>query len=404
MLESQIDYMRYVKDESHVHSPATVKLMDLAITLIDRAVEAVKEGRKVIWEAQAVDAPLVYASGGIPVSYIELCRLGTKKAASYVENQLQVPGDVCSMVKVMLGEMHYLGKKNAEYIHANTGVCEPFNLAFELLEKEGFQVLYQDTPLTPVSSQMSRKQYDEICSRRIADWQEISNWISGHDIDEKRLAEEQKRFNRTLQKVNKINELRMKHRVYLANLPAAYIILGIGNYFGEPEEYEKILDMFIEELSGLADGEYDAHVIPLVWSGSRSVDFGICHSLDQAGAMIADWNVPTGLHNFFREDENPIDALIHYTVGYPATEPSGAMGIVALENMIQQTAAKGVLFYGYMGCPMCAVNTYLSSGYVKEKIKIPYLSLDGSFPTEAPTGQLVTRIEAFAEMLRGQRK
>jgi benzoyl-CoA reductase/2-hydroxyglutaryl-CoA dehydratase subunit BcrC/BadD/HgdB len=249
---------------------------------------------------------------------------------------------------------------------------------------------------------MSQKQYDEIYTRRIADWQRMAHWISGQDIDEKKLAKEQKRFNRTLRKVNKINELRRKHRTYLLNLPAAYIILGVGNYFGEPDEYEEILDLFIEEYSNLKEGEYDGERIPLVWSGARSVDFGICYSLDQAGAMLADWNVPTGLHNFFNEEENPLEALIHYTLGYPGIGPKEAMGIAGLEKMIQRTDAQGVLFYNYLGCPMCAVNTFLSGGYVKQKLGIPSLSLDGSFPTEAPTGQLITRIEAFAEMLRGK--
>ncbi len=76
------------------------------------------------------------------------------------------------------------------------------------------------------------------------------------------------------------------------------------------------------------------------------------------------------------------------------------MGPAFLSEMIKEQDAKGVLFYNYMGCPMCAVNTNLTGGFVKEYLKMPYLSLDGSFPTEPPTGQLMTRIEAFVEMLR----
>lgn len=173
------------------------------------------------------------------------------------------------------------------------------------------------TDETPAEPDTSEKQYEEIRRRKILDWQEMSNWISGHDIDEKRLVEEQRKFNRTLQKVNRINELRKLHRSYLVNLPAAYIILGIGNYFGEPEEYEKILNLFIEELSSLPEGAYDEPCVPIIWSGSRSVDFGICHSLDEAGISIYDWNVPTGIHNYFNEEESTIDALVHYTLGYP---------------------------------------------------------------------------------------
>lgn len=76
------------------------------------------------------------------------------------------------------------------------------------------------------------------------------------------------------------------------------------------------------------------------------------------------------------------------------------MGIPALNKMIAETGAKGILFYNYLGCPMCAVNTYLSGTFVKKHLKLPYISLDGSFPTEPPSGQLVKRIQAFAEMLK----
>lgn len=400
MINSQKEYMEYVRDVSHTYSPATVRLMDMAIHYIENSLAAIDNGEKIVWEAQAGDAPIVYASGGIPVSYIELCRLGTKRAASYVENQLQIPGDVCSMVKVMLGEFHYIGKDHAKYLFTNTSVCEPFNLAFELLEQEGFEILYQDTPIKPPVTGITEKKYWELYRRKEADLQEISNWLSGHDVNEEKLGLELKRFNRILYKVNQINMLRKKHKSYLANLPAAYIILGIGNYFGQPEVYEETLDLFLEELTGLQDGEYNKDLVPLIWSGARSVDFGICHSLDRSGGILLDWNVPTGLHNFFNEDEPPLESLIHYSLGYYGKEVNGVMGSMALEQMIRENDAKGVLFYNYMGCPMCAVNTYLTGDYVKKRTAVPYLSLDGSFPTEAPTGQLMTRIEAFLEMIR----
>ena len=400
MLESQKDYLRYVRDESHTYSKATVRLMDMALNLVEYAAELVDQGKKVVWEAQAMDAPVIYASGGIPFSYIELCRLGTKKANSYVEDQLQVPGDVCSMVKVMLGEMHFIGKEHAQYIHSYTGVCEPFNLAFELLEKEGFEIKYQDTPIT-AAKDISVEKYNRLFKRRVDDIQEVAHWISGKDIDEARLKEEIIRFNRTLGKVNQINSLRKKHKTYLANLPSAYIILGIGNYFGRPDEYEDILDEFIKELSSLPEGSYNDDVVPLVWSGARSVDFGICHSLDLAGGILLDWNVPTGLHNYFAEDEAPINEIVHYTLGYIDRKVDEKMGPAFLAKMIEEQEAKGVLFYNYMGCPMCAVNTNITGGFVKNNLNLPYLSLDGSFPTEPPTGQLITRVEAFVEMLRG---
>ncbi len=378
---------------------ANMKPLDKRIRF---TVELAKEyqadrGKKAAWIGQAGEAPLIYAANAIPASYIELCRFGTKKAASYVENDLQIPGDVCSMVKVMLGEFHYIGKEHISYIFANTGVCEPFNLAFGLLEKEGFPVYYQDAP-APTDLILPEKKFKELFSRRKESNQAIFRLLTGNDIDKERLREELVRYNRTLKKVNDINELRRNHKSYLKNLPASYIILGIGNYFGHPMEYEEILDEMTEELKALPEGAYNDELTPLVWSGARSVDFGICDSLDKAGGVLLDWNVPTGLHNFFDEDEDPEDALVHYGIGYNGRKKSASMGISVLDQMIREVKAKGVIFYNYMGCPMCAVNTFLMGRYVKE-LSLPYLSLDGSFPTEAPTGQFVTRVEAFLEMV-----
>jgi benzoyl-CoA reductase/2-hydroxyglutaryl-CoA dehydratase subunit BcrC/BadD/HgdB len=333
------------------------------------------------------------------VSYIELCRFGTKKAANYVEEQLQIPGDVCSMVKVMLGEMHFIGREHAQYIHSYTGTCEPFNLAFELLEKEGFKVKYQESPLG-VAPDISDEKYDKLYRKRVDEIDDMARWISGKPIDKDCLKLELERFNRTLKKVNTINNLRKRHKTYLANLPAAYIILGIGNYFSRPDEYEEILDLFIDELSKLPEGTYDDDVVPLIWSGARSVDFGICHALDLAGGILLDWNVPTGLHNYFAEDEDPVDAVAHYTMGYHGKKvEKERMGPGFLSEMIKEQEARGVIFYNYMGCPMCAVNTSLTGSYVSKNLNLPIISLDGSFPTEPPTGQLLTRVEAFVEML-----
>lgn len=396
---SQKEYMQYVRDVSHVHSKATGKLMNLALSYIEDAIKQEDGAKKIVWMGQAGDAPIVYASGAIPVSYIELTRLGTKKAIDYVEEELQIPGDVCSMVKIILGEFALIGKDKVTHIQANTGICEPYNLAFELLEKQGFPILYQDTPLRLAGPSYTEELYDTIYKRKEADLQEISRWISGKAIDENTLESELVRYNRILKKVNKINELRKKHQSYLANLPSAYIILGIGNYFGKPEQYEEVLDQFIEELSSLPEGAYDTSGIPLLWSGARSVDFGICQALDEAGGIIFDWNVATGLHQYFDETVSPIQAVVEYSLGKKGKEQTQGMGLAALEQMIKDNDAKGIIFYNYMGCPMCAVNTNLMGGYVKEQLQIPYLSLDGSFPTEPPSGQLLTRMEAFMEML-----
>ena len=78
-----------------------------------------------------MDAPVIYASGGIPFSYRNM-PAWNKKANSYVEESASGSWRCMLLwVKDTMGEMHSIGKEHAtQYIHSYTGVCEPFNLAF----------------------------------------------------------------------------------------------------------------------------------------------------------------------------------------------------------------------------------------------------------------------------------
>ncbi len=393
---SQQSYLAYVRDELHSYSHGTQGLMDLALHYIEDALKNHEPDRRIIWEASAMDAPVVYACGGVPISYIELARFGLRSDAAFVEEQLGIPGDVCSMAKMILGRFFQAGKDNVTLIHVNTAVCEPFNMLFEILRDNGFPVMYQDTPLriTDVSAEYRTKAIEE--RRKALD--EFSERICGEPLSEERLSAELSRYNRILKKIEYINHLRRSHRTYLGNLASAYIMLGVGNYFGRPERYEEVLDELTAELKALSPGEYDDEVIPLVWSGARSVDFGICDALDQMGGLILDWNVPTNLHQYYNEDIPAIQAWLNYSLGLGADgKPAG--GNILLPQIIRDVKAKGVLQYGYLGCPMCAVGIHLTQGLVREHLGIPCLDIMGSFPSEQISGQMRTRLEAFIEML-----
>ena len=393
---SQQSYLAYVRDELHSYSHGTRELMELALHYIEDALKNDEKDRRIVWEASAIDAPIIYACGGVPISYIELARFGTRSDSAFVEEQLDIPGDVCSMAKMILGRFFQTGKDNVTLIHVNTAVCEPFNMLFEILRDNGFPVMYQDTALrtTDVSGEYRAKAIEE--RKKALD--ELSERICGEPLNEKRLSAELSRYNRILGKIEHINHLRRKHRTYLGNLASAYVMLGVGNYFGRPERYERALDELTSELESLAPGEYDDEVIPLVWSGARSVDFGICDALDQMGGLILDWNVPTNLHQYYSEEIPAIQSWLNYSLGLGA-DGKPAAGNVLLPQIIRGSNARGVLQYGYLGCPMCAVGIHLTQALVRKNPGIPCLDIMGSFPSEQISGQMRTRLEAFIEML-----
>ena len=56
------------------------------------------------------------------------------------------------------------------------------------------------------------------------------------------------------------------------------------------------------------------------------------------------------------------------------------------------------MLYGYIGCSFASVDREMWRNYFHQK-GIPSINLEGSYQTGAPTGQLMTRVKAFIEML-----
>jgi len=206
-----------------------------------------------------------------------------------------------------------------------------------------------------------------------------------------------KRRNRILDKVRRIVDLRIKRPYYIKSLPTIFLInVGMVNYYGKPEEFEESLDELIDELENapIQEGE-DKKVIPLVWGYGTGQEFGIYDAIDQAGgALLGFRGVP---FKNYREDVPPIESLARYIF---ENQGAGA-GVYArqvIENEINKIQAKGLILYGYIGCSFASIDKEMWRAYFHDK-GIPSISLEGSFQTGAPTGQILTRIKAFIEML-----
>lgn len=397
-VQSQLDYVKYTK-EVHSYSPAISKLLDLSMSYIANAEKAYQTGRKnAIWcNAIGWEVQLLYACNTIPVSYSEMGRLSDREIMQISEDYYQFPVETCSMVKCTVGQWHSRKESSSiKRILGNSTACEPYNLAWEVMRKAGYDVHTIDVLYRGAG--VEGKRLEQLIAFFVEQVYGVVEWLTGSRyIDEEKLALEIKRKNRLLAKVRQVLDLRLKHPFYMRSLATILVLnVGLNNYFGKPEEFEAAVDLLIAELESKPVNELERKkVIPLVWAGSTGQEFGIYDAIDQAGgALLGLRSVPFKL---FREDVPPVEALARYSYD---NQGAGA-GVYArnvLEQEIDRLNARGLVLYGYIGCSFASIDREMWRNYFHKK-GIPSINLEGSFQVGAPSGQVLTRVKAFIEML-----
>jgi benzoyl-CoA reductase/2-hydroxyglutaryl-CoA dehydratase subunit BcrC/BadD/HgdB len=239
------------------------------------------------------------------------------------------------------------------------------------------------------------KRLEELTKYFINEIYDFAKWLNGSKgIDEDRLLLEIKRKNRLLTKVKKILELRIKHPFHIRSLATMYIMTGLNNYFGRPKEYEEVVDGLLNELEGLEESPLE-NVVPIVWAGGTGQEFGIYESIDNAnGALLGFIGTP---YRFYDEEIPPVESLAKFLLGGPAAGAS-IYGREVIEQQIKKVNAKGLILYGYLGCSFGSVQREMYRDYF-HKQGIPSINLEGSFQVGSPSGQVLTRVKAFIEML-----
>ncbi|MBI2875683.1 MAG: 2-hydroxyacyl-CoA dehydratase, partial [Candidatus Tectomicrobia bacterium] len=226
----------------------------------------------------------------------------------------------------------------------------------------------------------------------------LAQWLSG-SVNEERLGEELRRMNTMARKIRRILALRLKKPFYIRSLAALYIIMGSGHYFGAPEEFMKVLDLLIEELEDESHEPYRGEkVIPLVWSGGRGQEFGIYKTVDDYNGAILGWVVGNPLWKEFDETLPPVEAMARFILEGMIVGGANKFFRIPMEEQVKQINAKGVIFYGFFGCSFISVDFELMREHFLSQ-RIPSLILEGSFQVGAPSGQVLTRVRAFMEML-----
>lgn len=394
-LQSQLQYIQYSRDHIHGYSKGVRQLFDLAVSYIYDAEEALKEGKKVVWARGLWEAPLIYACDTIPVSFTEVGRLGSPEAITIAEDYFQMPREACSMIKATVGEW-YLRKNKIKRILGYSVDCEPYNVALELMKVQGYDVHYIDTVYLPPRYDPGR--YETLLEYFIDQLHGAAQWLSGGAVNETRLYAEIKRRNQYMRKLRHIMKLRIGNPHYIRSLPTMFLIMGSGHYFGKPEEYGEVLDTLAEELESPSGGAAPGQkVIPLVWSGGRGQEFGVYQAIDDAGGALLGWVIPTPFAKDYREDIPPVEALARYLLDGQSAG-AGIFRRRVVEDQVKKLKARGIILYGYVGCSFSGIERELQREYF-HRIGVPSISLEGAFQVGPPSGQILTRVKAFVEML-----
>jgi benzoyl-CoA reductase/2-hydroxyglutaryl-CoA dehydratase subunit BcrC/BadD/HgdB len=390
MFQSQLDYLM----TGH-KLPAITRVFDLALTYIQRADAAHKRGQKVVYGGGVSDSVIIHALDVFPCVYNELGRLAGDDSVALAEDYFQIPRETCSMIKAMIGEL--LKRKHSfRRLIAYSSLCEPFNTAFEVLKDEGFDVYTVDLPYKPAG--LSKERFESLVDFAEAELKGLVSWLGGN-LDEERLHYEIKRINRIHRKVRRILELQVANPDYMETLETMFLWNGANHNYGAPKEYEEICDELIEQLEEVSLIKREINKVPLVWAGGRGQEFGLFKLIDDLGGYIASWTMTGGLLRDYNEDMPPLRAIA-YNIVFGLGGPGGSRErLPFLEKSVQASKARGIIFYGYFGCSFTSVNFEVARNYFSKK-GIQSLILLGSFQIGEPSGQSITRLKAFMEMVK----
>lgn len=394
-IANQLEYIEHCRKVEYKYSKGIDKLFDLALNYVYDAEKAARAGKTVVWTPGFTEGPFVYACDAIPLAFTEAGRIGTPEVLSIADDYFQVPRETCPMIKVNIAEWHERKNSPVKKILACSADCEPFSIMVDIMRQEGYDVKFIDTAYRP--PRMDDERYQELEDFYCREYREVARWISGKNIDESKLHFELKRRNRIAKKLRRFLELRIAHPTYIKSFPTMYIVTSCLYFFGKPDEYEEMLDILIEEMEALKPNEFNEKLVPLVWSGSRGQEYGIYKAVDEAGGALLGWMCTMPFETDFAEDIDPVRALVRYKLG---GQSAGATTFrcADVEAQVKKVNAKGIISYGYVGCSYSGIDRELQREYFKKR-GIPSITLDGTYQVGPASGQVITRIRAFIEML-----
>ncbi len=398
-LQEPRNQLEYIEQSRHAHSYSkTVNdLYDMALSYMDDAEKGNQIGKQAAWSTGLMEAPLLYACDTVPLAVYDLGRLTVgEEGAKAAEDIFDMPKETCSMVSALLGEWYLRRNKSVQKVVALSSVCEPLNMAYEMIREFGFDIHRVEQVIKPVHGGAERM--EQMVKFLTSELEGIAHFLTGKPVDEARMAMEIVRLNRILAQFRTTLQLRTKNPLYFKSLPVLFLLMGSAHYFGKPEQFEDLLDRMIAEIS-TADFVSSplGKIIPLTWVGARGLEFGVFKAVDDMGGALLSWYTPNPYYKDWREDVPPLESMARFVLDhFVVTSPVNQLKYI--EQIYEQAGSKGLIFYTYIGCPYGGLHVELFRDYFQKK-GVSSASLEGSWQVGAPSGQLITRVRAFVEML-----
>lgn len=393
---NQLEYIEQSR-QAHSYSKGIQMLYDLALSYMPDAEKGNQEGKQAVWSTGLMEAPLLYACDTIPMAVYDLGRLSAaEEAAELAEDLFDMPKETCSMVTALLGEWYLRRENSVKKVVALSTVCEPLNMGYEMIKEFGFDIHRVEQVIRPVHG--GEERLEQMIKFLAHELEDVAVFLTGKPVDEEKMRQEIKRLNRLMAKFREIIELRVKNPLYIKSLPVLFLLMGSAHYFGKPAQYEAMLDQLIEELKTAPFVEsHIGKIVPLTWVGARGLEFGVFKAVDDMGGALLSWFTPNPYDRVWNEEIPPLEAMARFILDYFVTG-SPVNQIKYIEKMIEDTGSKGMFFYTYIGCPYGGMHVELFRNHFHQK-GVPSSFLEGSWQVGAPSGQLLTRVRAFVEML-----
>jgi len=385
-------------------SPGVRALAELARSFTFREIErqVVEQGKSAVWGGASWEAPLVRACDTIPIGINELWREDSLHAEAVAEDFHQIPSEFCSMIKAMVGRLHLKKDGPIKRVLLFGSTCEPIGNAIEHSKRDGFEIHWIDAATAFKPSERR----SELVSFLVKELEKTAIWLTGKPVDEERLRAEIKLKNRISAKIRRILDLRLQAPFYLPSGPTLQVLVGSINYFGDPDRFLAVLDTLIGELEEAAKTPTTRPYIPLVLAGLIGGVVGgraLLDAIEESNGVILGWvQVSTA---DFREDIPPLQSIAQYLfdaqVKGELGEGAGASATyrrVRVEELVEQTQAKGIVSAFVTGCPYGSVVQGLEREYFKKR-GVPLVALETTVHDQPPTEEQITRVKTFIEML-----
>jgi benzoyl-CoA reductase/2-hydroxyglutaryl-CoA dehydratase subunit BcrC/BadD/HgdB len=269
-------------------------------------------------------------------------------------------------------------------------------MSHEALRNEGYDVYAVDVLYR--AHGLEGERFEELVRYFIDEMKRAYTWMTGeNEVDTEKLRQELARYNLILAKYRRFLELRKTRPFYIRSLPSRLLAHSLWHYFGRPDEYMAIMDELLQEMENTPVNEADIkRSIPLVWAGSGGQEFGVYQCIDDADGVLLSYS-SVDYAKDYDLTLDPLEAMARFHLG-GISGGASIYRVAGVEREIEKFNARGLIIYGYVGCSFSSVEHEIMRNYFHNK-GFPSMTIEGTYQIGPPTGQLLTRIKAFLDML-----